>query len=89
MFDFCTDLSPYYQQADIIIARAGAGTLFEIVTFQKQCIIIPLEIKQTLHQRDNALAIAKEYPHLCTVIAEKEALQDHTLLYKTITRLLF
>lgn len=84
VFAFDNNLIPYYQQADIIIARAGAGTLFEIVAFKKKSIIVPLEIKQTDHQVDNALAIAKEYPDLCTVIREKTALADHAILYDVI-----
>lgn len=85
VFSFNPDLVSYYQQADIIIARAGAGTLFEIMQFKKKCIIIPLETKYTDHQLNNAQAIAQEYPHLCTVIREKDFNNNIHRLYEKIT----
>lgn len=83
-FPFTDNLVPYYQQADIVITRAGAGTLFEIMAFKKKCFIIPLETKSTDHQVDNALAMQQQYPHLCTVIREKELCNDPEIMYKNI-----
>ncbi len=84
VFAFEDNLIPYYQQADLIIARAGAGTLFEIIAFKKPSLIIPLETAQTDHQLDNAYAIAQEYPDLCTVLRERQIKSDPDLLWKTI-----
>ena len=39
---------------DFVVSRAGAGTLFELVLFKKQSLIIPLETTVTHHQKDNA-----------------------------------
>lgn len=68
VFAFSSDMAPCYGAADLVIARAGAGTLFELLFFQKKSVIIPLITKTTDHQRDNAYAMAGEYPELFTVI---------------------
>jgi UDP-N-acetylglucosamine--N-acetylmuramyl-(pentapeptide) pyrophosphoryl-undecaprenol N-acetylglucosamine transferase len=42
--------------ADLVIARAGGGTIFEIATFGKPSILIPLPSAANDHQRENAYA---------------------------------
>jgi UDP-N-acetylglucosamine--N-acetylmuramyl-(pentapeptide) pyrophosphoryl-undecaprenol N-acetylglucosamine transferase len=42
--------------ADLVIARAGSGTIFEIATFAKPSILIPLPSAANDHQRENAYA---------------------------------
>lgn len=54
IFDYRNDLALLYQSADLIICRAGAGTLAEVSFFNKSALIIPLETKQTQHQLYNA-----------------------------------
>ncbi len=44
--------------ADIIISRAGAGTIFEIAAAQKPAILIPLDGSANDHQRSNAYTYA-------------------------------
>ena len=70
VFAYRQNLDIYYAAADIIIARAGAGTLFEIKFFQKRAIIIPLEVATTKHQVDNANAMAQLCPDLFTIIRQ-------------------
>lgn len=72
VFDYKHDLSLYYQTADIIIGRAGAGTIFESLFFEKPCILVPLEIVGNNHQLHNAQSIAQEHPELFTVIRKNE-----------------
>lgn len=60
VFDYNNEIHYLYQAADLIICRAGAGTLAEIVYFDKPCITIPLEIASTHHQVLNAQAIARK-----------------------------
>jgi UDP-N-acetylglucosamine--N-acetylmuramyl-(pentapeptide) pyrophosphoryl-undecaprenol N-acetylglucosamine transferase len=72
VFDYKHDLSLYYQTADIIIGRAGAGTIFESLFFEKPCILVPLEIVGNNHQLHNAQAIAQEHPEPFTVIRKNE-----------------
>ncbi|MBT3456289.1 UDP-N-acetylglucosamine--N-acetylmuramyl-(pentapeptide) pyrophosphoryl-undecaprenol N-acetylglucosamine transferase [bacterium] len=61
VFDHHKSLELCYRAADLIICRAGAGTLFETVFFKKTCITIPLQTGTTSHQKDNAISIAKQY----------------------------
>jgi UDP-N-acetylglucosamine--N-acetylmuramyl-(pentapeptide) pyrophosphoryl-undecaprenol N-acetylglucosamine transferase len=86
IFDYRDDLAPCYQAADIIVCRAGAGSLFEALFFEKQSIVIPLEIKSTAHQKDNAYAIKELHPELFTVISEKEIMNDNTIFFSAINR---
>lgn len=45
-----------YQAADLIVARAGSGTIFEIAALGKPSIIIPLANSAANHQIKNAYA---------------------------------
>lgn len=45
--------------ADLIIGRAGSGTIFEIAAFGKPSVIIPLPEAAGDHQRENAYSYAK------------------------------
>lgn len=45
--------------ADIIIGRAGSGTIFEIAAFGKPSILIPLPEAAGDHQRENAYSYAE------------------------------
>ncbi len=72
VFAYHHNMPLYYQAADLVICRAGAGTLFELIFFNKPCIVIPLETTTTSHQKDNAIALQKMYPELVQVITQKE-----------------
>ncbi|MBS1987983.1 glycosyltransferase [Candidatus Dependentiae bacterium] len=84
VFDFDPQIDRYYQVADLIICRAGAGTLFEIAHFGKKSIIIPLIASTTTHQKDNAFAIATEYPNLFTALDQQTLELDLTPLEQTV-----
>jgi UDP-N-acetylglucosamine:LPS N-acetylglucosamine transferase len=79
VFDYRDAIAPCYVAADLIISRAGAGMLFEILFFEKPSIIIPLEATTTSHQIDNAYAMNTEHPTLFTVI-QHQALADQNAL---------
>lgn len=72
VFAYNEQLQNFYNLADLIICRAGAGTLFEVEFFKKQCIIIPLQTELNDHQLQNAHAMAAMHPNFFTVI-----LQEH------------
>lgn len=76
VFDFRTNLANIYAAADVIVCRAGAGTLFEALAFGKKCIIIPLETNHNKHQVDNAYALQDEYPSQCVVIRQATISND-------------
>lgn len=75
VFEYNANMAPFYNAADVIICRSGAGTLFEVQFFGKECITIPLITKTTDHQMDNARAMAHNNSaiHVCT---EQEIMQS-------------
>ncbi len=62
------ELKHAYQAADLIIARAGAGTIFETAAIGKPCILIPLPESAQNHQVKNAYSYAKN--NACIVMEE-------------------
>ena len=54
VFEYEKDLSNFYCASDLIVGRAGAGTLFEINFFDKKSLIIPLRNVANNHQVENA-----------------------------------
>lgn len=72
-FTFRSDIHVLYKAADCCIARAGAGTLFELVACQVPAYIIPLPRTVTAHQYDNAIAMHRSYPHQFWVSLQHEA----------------
>ncbi len=74
LFSYEPDLAPYYQSADIVICRSGAGALFETLFFKKRCITMPLETTSNTHQLHNAQTMAEEHPALITVVRTSEEL---------------
>ncbi len=64
VFDFHSAIAACYQAADLVICRAGAGTLFELKYFKRPAIIIPLVAASTSHQEANARAITAQCPEL-------------------------
>lgn len=59
VFAFSNDLSEYYRQADLIIGRAGALSVFESIAFQRPTIFIPYPFAADNHQYKNAQAVQK------------------------------
>ena len=54
------DLKDAYAAADIVVSRAGSGSIFEIAAFNKPAILIPLPEAAADHQIANAYEYAKE-----------------------------
>ena len=88
VFSYHPDLALMYSAADLIICRAGAGTLFEIKFFGKPCIIIPLMTNTTTHQVDNACAMVEEYPEQFYMLAQSDVEKDPHMLYTHINQLI-
>lgn len=56
---FTDDYATALTAADVVVARAGSGTIFEIAAFAKPAILIPLSDAANDHQRANAYAFAE------------------------------
>lgn len=72
-------LSDAYKAADLVISRAGAGSIFEILANKKPSILIPLPEAAQNHQAENAYRIAR---YGVTVVMEEENLTPHFFLEK-------
>ena len=88
VFDFTDDLHICYSAADVVIARAGAGTLFELQYFLKKTLIIPLENVAQSHQVDNALAMIRQNPELFFLLRQRHLQKMPSLLYDQLTKML-
>ena len=84
VFDFHPAIAQCYQAADLVICRAGAGTLFELAYFKRPAIIVPLITASTNHQEANALAMATEIPELFSVWKQSNINADPTLFFNAI-----
>ena len=55
--DFITDMAAAYSAADLVISRAGAGSISEFCLLGKPVILVPLPNVAEDHQTKNALAL--------------------------------
>lgn len=85
VFAYNEQLQNFYNLADLIICRAGAGTLFEVEFFKKPCIIIPLQTELNDHQLQNAHAMAAMHSQYFSVVLQENCEND---LLTTIERAL-
>lgn len=59
-FEFVADMGSLYACADLVISRAGAGTVFEILALKKPAILVPLEGQTRGDQAENAAYFQKK-----------------------------
>ncbi|MFN4299270.1 MAG: undecaprenyldiphospho-muramoylpentapeptide beta-N-acetylglucosaminyltransferase [Thermaurantimonas sp.] len=80
---FTADLYKLYPWADVVISRAGAGTLSELSAAGKACILIPSPNVAENHQFKNAMAFAEKKAAI--VIEEKKlsSLLDNLMMLLT------
>jgi UDP-N-acetylglucosamine--N-acetylmuramyl-(pentapeptide) pyrophosphoryl-undecaprenol N-acetylglucosamine transferase len=83
-FSYDEHINQFYILADVIVCRAGAGTMFEIAFFGKRCIVIPLVAATTDHQIYNAQAMAEQHPTLFTVLSQEEVAKNPEKFYKIL-----
>lgn len=81
-FNFLWEVKPffnriwdYFEKADILITRAGASTIFEILSAGKASILIPFAKSAGSHQLKNAIELKKK--GVVEVIVEKELSEEH------------
>ncbi len=71
------ELKDAYAVADLIVSRAGAGTIFEILANNKPSILIPLPEAAQNHQAENAYRVASKG---AAIVMEEENLTPHFFL---------
>ena len=72
VFAYHEKLQDFYNLANVILSRAGAGTLFEIQFFNKPCICVPHQTAHTNHQIENVLELAQEFPDQFLIIQQSK-----------------
>lgn len=65
---YLVDIGTAFQAADLIISRAGSGSIFEIASFGRAAVLVPLPESAHDHQRMNAIAFMEA--GACAVIEE-------------------
>jgi UDP-N-acetylglucosamine--N-acetylmuramyl-(pentapeptide) pyrophosphoryl-undecaprenol N-acetylglucosamine transferase len=58
--DFIKDMEAAYQAADVVVSRAGAGTISELCVAGKASIFVPSPFVAEDHQTHNAMALAEK-----------------------------
>ena len=71
IMEFVNRMDLAYAAADIIISRAGAGTIAELCVVKKPVILVPSPNVAEDHQTKNALALVQE--HAAVFIADRDA----------------
>ncbi len=69
-FEFITDMGTAYACADLVVARAGAGTVFELLARKLPSLLVPLEGATRGDQMQNARYF--EARGLCRVLPQGE-----------------
>lgn len=70
-----------YQASDIIVNRAGGGSIFEIAASGKPSILIPLPLSAQNHQVKNAYSYSK---NKACLVMEEDNLTPHFFLQKAL-----
>jgi beta-1,4-N-acetylglucosaminyltransferase len=58
-FKFTNDIISCYQNADLVITHAGAGTIFSLLEMRKRIIVFPNLDRDDSHQKDLAGVVEK------------------------------
>ncbi|MET4081400.1 UDP-N-acetylglucosamine--N-acetylmuramyl-(pentapeptide) pyrophosphoryl-undecaprenol N-acetylglucosamine transferase [Pedobacter sp. UYP30] len=80
ILEFLNRMDLPYAAADLIISRAGAGTIAELCLIKKPVILVPSPNVAEDHQTKNAMALAKN--NAAIVIADRSA--EDTLIAEAI-----
>jgi UDP-N-acetylglucosamine--N-acetylmuramyl-(pentapeptide) pyrophosphoryl-undecaprenol N-acetylglucosamine transferase len=80
--EFIKDMGSAYACADAVISRAGAGTVFELISLKKPALLIPLSGQTRGDQAENAAYFQRK--GLCRVLKQSELSSLPQAIEKTI-----
>lgn len=60
ILDYLENIHMFYKESDVIISRAGSGSIFEIMQVKRPAIFVPLKAAADNHQYFNALYAKEE-----------------------------
>lgn len=83
ILEFLNKMDTAYAAADLIISRAGAGTIAELCLIKKPVILVPSPNVAEDHQTKNAMALVKNNAAL--LIADRSA--EDTLVFEALSLL--
>ena len=69
-FEFAADMGALYACADLVLARSGAGTVFEVLAMKKPALFVPLEGQTRGDQWENAEYFRRK--GLCRILPQSE-----------------
>ena len=81
-FEFVADMATLYACADLVIARSGAGTVFEVLALKKPALFIPLEGQTRGDQWENAEYFRRK--GLCHILPQSSLDKLPTAIQKTL-----
>lgn len=70
MLDFCDNMAAALSAADLVVARAGAGTIAELARCAVPSIMMPYPFAADNHQLENAKCFEKQ--GACSVVEQKD-----------------
>lgn len=71
ILEFLNQMDMAYALADVIISRAGAGTIAELCLIKKPVVLVPSPNVAEDHQTKNAMALVEQ--HAAIMVADREA----------------
>ena len=80
ILEFLNKMDLAYAAADVIVSRAGAGTIAELCFIQKPVILVPSPNVAEDHQTKNAMALAKQN----AAIVIKDSAAEDTLVAEAL-----
>ena len=69
IYDYCNKMSAIYQNVDLVLSRAGAMTIAELIKFKKPSILVPFKYSSENHQHYNAKYLQD---NLCSKLIEED-----------------
>jgi UDP-N-acetylglucosamine--N-acetylmuramyl-(pentapeptide) pyrophosphoryl-undecaprenol N-acetylglucosamine transferase len=84
IYSYSNDMKVHYEWSDLVIARSGAGVLFECMAYRLPMVLIPYPYATDNHQQANALYCEEHCGSY--VISQKD--EDSSALLAVLNRLL-
>lgn len=78
---FDQDFLDAYSAADLVLARAGSGTIFELAVLGKPAVLVPLPDAASDHQRKNAYQYA---PNGAALVIEQDNFVSHLVVSQLV-----
>jgi UDP-N-acetylglucosamine transferase subunit ALG13 len=83
-FTFTENIKKHYNDADVVITHAGAGTVFELLELNKKIIVVNNTNRVDSHQGDLTIYVNKHnYALTCNSLNELESLLRNIIMFNS------